>query len=230
MDPAELEGWLMGTAERGISAKIHCTGDASVRLVLDTVQKVREAGHTDVRYHVAHGQFVHPEDVPRFRELGVVADISPALWFPGVIANAIKDVLGEERGSRLQPNRSLVDAGAIVAGGSDWPVSETPNAFEAIYGLVTRKDPTCQFPGALWPEQALTWRRRCTSTPRLRLRRWGWPRSLGRSRPASLRTLRSSPPTSGRWTWRRSLLCRRCRHGSPAGRSSTGTLRKGARP
>lgn len=156
MDPAELEGWLMGTAERGISAKIHCTGDASVRLVLDTVQKVREAGHTDVRYHVAHGQFVHPEDVPRFRELGVVADISPALWFPGVIANAIKDVLGEERGSRLQPNRSLVDAGAIVAGGSDWPVSETPNAFEAIYGLVTRKDPTCQFPGALWPEQALT--------------------------------------------------------------------------
>jgi predicted amidohydrolase YtcJ len=156
MDPAELEGWLMRTAERGISAKIHCTGDASVRLVLDTVQKVREAGYTEPRYHVAHGQFVHPDDVPRFRQLGVVADISPALWFPGVIANAIKEVLGPERGSRLQPNRSLLDAGAVVAGGSDWPVSESPNVFEAMYGLITRRDPTAQFPGALWPEQALT--------------------------------------------------------------------------
>ncbi len=46
MAPAELERWLMSTAERGISAKIHCTGDASVRLVLDTVAKVRGAGHT----------------------------------------------------------------------------------------------------------------------------------------------------------------------------------------
>lgn len=43
MNASDLEDWLMGTAERGISAKIHCTGDAAVRLVLDTVQKVRDA-------------------------------------------------------------------------------------------------------------------------------------------------------------------------------------------
>lgn len=156
MDPAELQGWLLRTAERGISAKIHCTGDASVRLVLDTVEQVRAAGHTEPKYHIAHGQFVHPDDIARFAALDVTADISPALWFPGVISEAIATVLPAERASRMQPNRALLDTGARIAGGSDWPVSVTPNAWEAIYGLVTRQDPTGQFPGALWPEQAIT--------------------------------------------------------------------------
>lgn len=156
MDPAELQGWLLRTAERGISAKIHCTGDASVRLVLDTVEKVRAAGHTEPKYHVAHGQFVHPDDIARFAALDVTADISPALWFPGVISEAIATVLPAERASRMQPNRALLDTGARIAGGSDWPVSVSPNAWEGIYGLVTRQDPTDRFPGALWPEQAIT--------------------------------------------------------------------------
>ncbi|MET3935664.1 amidohydrolase [Arthrobacter sp. OAP107] len=156
MPAAELERWLMGTAERGISAKIHCTGDASVRLVLDTVAKVRSAGYTKPRYHIAHGQFVQEQDIPRFAELDVTADISPSLWFPGVISEAIATVLPAERASKMQPNRALMDAGARVAGGSDWPVSVSPNAWEGIYGLVTRQDPTGQFPGTLWPEQAIS--------------------------------------------------------------------------
>jgi predicted amidohydrolase YtcJ len=156
MPAEELEGWLMSTAERGISAKIHCTGDASVRMVLDTVEKVRAAGHTETKYHIAHGQFVHEQDIPRFAELDVTADISPALWFPGVISEAIATVLPAERASRMQPNRSLLDAGARIAGGSDWPVSVSPNAWEGIYGLVTRRDPTGQFAGTLWPEQAIS--------------------------------------------------------------------------
>src|SRR5699024_10339554 len=109
MDPAELEGWLMRTAAQGISAKVHCTGDASVRLVLDTVEKVRDAGFSEPTYHIAHGQFVRPEDIPRFAQLGVIADISPALWFPGVISEAIAAVLPAERASKMHPNRALID-------------------------------------------------------------------------------------------------------------------------
>jgi predicted amidohydrolase YtcJ len=156
LEAGELEGWLRRTADRGISAKIHCTGDASVRLVLDTVEKVRAAGYSDVKYHIAHGQFVHPEDIPRFAELDVTADISPSLWFPGVISEAIASVLPADRASRMQPNRSLLDTGARIAGGSDWPVSVSPNPWEGIYGLVTRMDPAGMFPGALWPEQAIS--------------------------------------------------------------------------
>lgn len=156
MAAADLEQWLFSTAERGISAKIHCTGDASVRLVLDAVAKVRAAGHAEIRYHIAHGQFVHPQDIPRFAEHDVTADISPSLWFPGVIPQAIAAVLPPERASQMQPNRALLDAGTRIAGGSDWPVSVSPNIWEAIYGLITRQDPTGEFPGALWAEQAIT--------------------------------------------------------------------------
>lgn len=156
MNRPDLEGWLLAAAKAGLSAKIHCTGDASVRAVLDAVEKVRADGYPDVIFQVAHGQFVHPDDLPRFAELGVAADISPFLWVPGVIPSAIAGVLPAERAARMQPNRALLDSGAIVAGGSDWPVSESPNSWEGIEGLVTRQDPTGTFPGALWPEQAIT--------------------------------------------------------------------------
>ncbi len=156
LDPAELEGWLRRVADAGLSAKIHCTGDASVHAVLNAVEAVRAAGYRDTRYQVAHGQFVHPDDVPRFAALGVAADISPFIWVPGPIVEAIRDVLPRERADRIQPNRSLLDAGAVVAGGSDWPVSPSPNAWEGIHGLVTRQDPSGAYPGVLWPEQAIT--------------------------------------------------------------------------
>lgn len=156
LPPDELWGWLRRTAERGLSAKIHCSGDAAVRLVLDTVARLRAEGFTETRYQVAHGQFVAESDIPRFAELGVSADMSPFIWFPGVIPEAIATVLPAERAGRMQPNRALLDAGALIAGGSDWPVSESPNAWEGIHGLVTRADPAGVFPGTLWPEQAIT--------------------------------------------------------------------------
>lgn len=156
LDPAELTDWLRRVAQAGLSAKIHCTGDASVHEVLNAVEKLRAEGFTETRYQVAHGQFVHPDDVARFGELGVSADISPFIWVPGPIVEAIREVLPRERADRMQPNRALLDAGAVVAGGSDWPVSPSPNAWEGIHGLVTRQDPSGQYPGTLWPEQAIT--------------------------------------------------------------------------
>ena len=156
MPADELRGWLLRTAEQGISAKIHCSGDAAVRMVLDAVAAVRAAGFTAPLYQIAHGQFIAPEDLPRFTELGVSADISPFLWFPGVIADALGTVRPADEVAGLQPNRTLIDSGALVAGGSDWPVSETPNAWEGIQGLVTRADPSGQRPGTLGAQEAIT--------------------------------------------------------------------------
>lgn len=156
MPAAELRRWLLRTAEQGISAKIHCSGDAAVRMVLDAVQAVRAAGFDEPLYQIAHGQFIAPEDLPRFARLGVIADISPFLWFPGVIADALSTVRPAEEVDGLQPNRSLIDSGALVAGGSDWPVSPTPNAWEGIQGLVTRADPSGTRPGTLGAHEAIT--------------------------------------------------------------------------
>lgn len=156
LDPAELTDWLRRVAQAGLSAKIHCTGDASVHAVLNAVETLRGEGFAETRYQVAHGQFVHPDDIPRFAALGVSADISPFIWVPGPIVEAIREVLPRERADRMQPNRSLLDAGAVVAGGSDWPVSPSPNAWEGIHGLVTREDPSGTYPGTLWIEEAIT--------------------------------------------------------------------------
>ncbi|WP_394162045.1 amidohydrolase [Galactobacter valiniphilus] len=155
LDFSELAGWLRSAQKHQIGIKIHCTGNAAVRLVLDAVADARAEG-IEVPVHIAHGQFVEPEDRPRLAELGVVAEISPFLWFPGVIANALDAVLPEEVFAGIHPNRSLLDAGAHLAVGSDWPVSESPNPWHAVAGLVTRQDPSGQFPGTLFPEQAIT--------------------------------------------------------------------------
>ncbi len=73
-----------------------------------------------------------------------------------MIADALSTVRPAAEVAGLQPNRSLIDSGALVAGGSDWPVSETPNAWEGIQGLVTRADPSGLRPGTLGREQAIT--------------------------------------------------------------------------
>lgn len=150
----ELYGWLRLVADRGLGAKVHCTGDGSARLVLDVAERLRGEGVT-TPIQIAHGQFLAESDIPRFAALDVSADISPFIWFPGVIPQALAEVLGD-RAEHSQPNRSLIDAGALVAGGSDWPVSESPNPLEGLQGLVTRADPLGRAPGVLWPEQAIT--------------------------------------------------------------------------
>lgn len=155
MPPAELLGWLRTAGARGIGVKIHCTGDASVRYVLDAVETVRSEG-IDVRFHIAHGQFIAPEDVPRLAELGVVAEISPALWAPSVIMDALESVLEPAVMARIHPNRELLDAGATVACGSDWPVSADPNPWRAIGSLVTRADPYGVLPGTVGIDQAIS--------------------------------------------------------------------------
>lgn len=156
MDPAELGGWLRRAGRLGLGLKIHCTGDASARMVLDAVAKARAAGQPLGPVQIAHGQYLHPDDVPRFAELGVINDMSPALWFPNILVDAMREVRSEPSVSRPTPARTLLDTGALVAGGSDWPVAPTPNPWLAISSLVTRRDPTGRRPGTLWPEQAIT--------------------------------------------------------------------------
>lgn len=155
MPYAELEGWLLRCAGRGINVKIHCTGNAAVRFVLDAVERVRAAGHKDAIFHVAHGQFVHPSDISRFAPLGVVADISPPLWFPGAITDAMALVRSEEDMKRFHPNAELLAAGATLAAGSDWPVMPDPNPWTGIASLVTRKDPTGERAEVLNADQSI---------------------------------------------------------------------------
>lgn len=153
---AEFGALVESVAGQGLGVKVHCAGDASARAVLDTVEHLRRSGDHTTRVHIAHGQILAESDIPRLAELDVTADMSPFVWFPGVIPTALTQVLPAEVASRVQPTRDLLENGALLAMGSDWPVSPTPNPWVGIHGLVTRADPFRQTPGTLWPEQALT--------------------------------------------------------------------------
>jgi hypothetical protein len=148
---------LMAKYERaGLPTKIHATGDGSVREVLDAIELIRHFHGADgPAHHLAHASFIDPADIARFKALNVVADLSPSLWYPGPILEATKLAIGEQRALRFWPNRDLYESGALLAAGSDWPVMPSPTPWNGIEGMITRRDPSGAFQGALWPEQAL---------------------------------------------------------------------------
>ncbi|MEW6644901.1 MAG: amidohydrolase [Pseudomonadota bacterium] len=153
----DLVRWI-GLCERvNIAVKIHCAGDAAVTQALDAIDVVRSFnGPTRLVHHIAHASYIAPADISRFAALGVAADLSPIIWYPTLFLEGHKAAMGEERATRFWPNRSLHETGALMAGGSDWPVVANPDPWTGIEGMVTRRNPSGAFPGvALWPEQAL---------------------------------------------------------------------------
>jgi predicted amidohydrolase YtcJ len=157
LDVPGLIRWLGKCEKLGLAAKIHCAGDASVTQALDAIDVVRSFnGPTSLVHHIAHASYIAPDDIPRFAELGVAADLSPIIWYPTVFLEAHKAAMGEARALRFWPNKDLKAAGALMAGGSDWPVIPNPDPWQGIEGMVTRQNPSGDFPGvSLWAEQAL---------------------------------------------------------------------------
>jgi predicted amidohydrolase YtcJ len=127
----------------GFQVHFHALGDGAVRLGLDAVEAAVTANgrRRDGRHHLAHLQLVHPDDRDRFRALGAVANAQP-LWahHDGYQDDLTIPFIGEERVALQYPWRSLIDAGARLALGSDWDVS-TPDPFEILHVAVERIHP-----------------------------------------------------------------------------------------
>ena len=141
----------------GFTVKIHTAGDRSVHEALNAIETARSAnGPSGLRHELAHAGFILPADIPRFAKLDVVADLSPHLWFPSPIIESVHKALGE-RGRQYWPNRDLIDAGAPLLMGSDWPsVAPDLNPWLGLEALVTRQDPQQSYPGQGWRDQAIT--------------------------------------------------------------------------
>ncbi|HJL60656.1 MAG TPA: amidohydrolase [Pseudomonadales bacterium] len=153
IEPEQLATDLTELDSRGITVKIHATGDRSVRAALDAIQVARtKNGDSGLIHEVSHAELIHPDDIPRFVELNVAAEMCPILWhpIPGLDWEAW---LGPER--KVWPVRSLIESGALVIYGSDWPVVPTPNPWPGIESMVTRADPFSNGEEMLWPEQAI---------------------------------------------------------------------------
>jgi predicted amidohydrolase YtcJ len=140
----------------GFQVHMHAIGDRAVRNALDAVQAARLAnGRGDNRHHIAHIQVVQPEDVPRFRELGVVANAQP-YWaqMEPQMEELTLPFLGRDRAEMQYPFGDLLRSGATLAMGSDWSVT-TANPLEEIEVAVTRVDPEKRDTAPFLPEQAL---------------------------------------------------------------------------
>ena len=139
VDPQELREHVTSLDAHGFQVHFHAIGDRAVRECLDAVAAARSAnGANDHRHHIAHVQVVHPDDVPRFAELGVVANMQ-ALWAahePQMDQLTIP-FLGPQRSARQYVFGDLVRAGARLAAGSDWAVSSA-NPMRAIHVAVNR--------------------------------------------------------------------------------------------
>jgi predicted amidohydrolase YtcJ len=123
----------------GFQVHFHAIGDRAVRECLDAVEHAIAAnGRSDNRHHIAHIQVIHPDDVPRFRALGVAANMQSywATLEPQMIELTIP-FLGEQRSAWQYPFGDLQRAGAVLAAGSDWSVS-TPDPMAAIHTAVNR--------------------------------------------------------------------------------------------
>lgn len=143
----------------GFQLHFHAIGDRAVRESLDAVEAAIAAnGRNDHRHHIAHIQVVHPEDVHRFRELGVTANMQ-SLWAalePQMVELTLP-FLGEPRSSWQYPFGDLLRSGATLAAGSDWSVS-TPNPLAAIHVAVNRRSAPDYSEGdyeEFLPEQAI---------------------------------------------------------------------------
>ena len=148
---------LINLDAAGFTVKMHAAGDGAVRIALNAVEAARnENGDSGLRHEIAHAGYIHPDDVARFATLGVTADLSPYLWYPRPIIDSIVGAVGE-RAHYYWPIRDLIDSGANLAAGSDWPsVAASMNPWGAIEALVTRKNPYTDNDAALWPEQAVS--------------------------------------------------------------------------
>ncbi len=130
-------------------------------------------GATSLTHQIAHAGFVDPADIGRFRELNVVADLSPILWYPNQIIDGIEQAVGD-RVRQYWPNRNLLEAGALIATGTDWPVIPNPDPWSGLEGLITRRNPDGRFDGALWFRRRRSiFLRQSPRTPSILRVRWG---------------------------------------------------------
>ena len=141
-DPAEFANIVIAADKQGMLVHVHAIGDQAVTEALNGIEAARRAnGNSGLPHTITHLQLIRPEDISRFRELGVIASFQ--LYWATAELDTIELVQPHIDPALYQwqyPARSLLDEGGTIAGASDWPVS-TANVFRAIYQAETRKGP-----------------------------------------------------------------------------------------
>jgi hypothetical protein len=141
VEPEALKRIVTQIDKEGFQLHFHAIGDAAIRQVFDALEAARKTnGARDSRHHLSHIELFHPDDIPRFRELGAVANFQP-LWAlaDSYINELTLPLLPPETHRWIYPIGSVLRSGAVVAFGSDWSVSSA-NPLEEMEVAVRRAD------------------------------------------------------------------------------------------
>ncbi len=151
--PKEELAELVGRAVlAGLSCSIHAIGNRANRDVLDIFESVKEeSAARHLRHRIEHAQLLHPEDVRRFADLGVIASMQPVQILTDI---PIAEKHWGRRSRWAYAFRSLTKAGTTLAFGSDAPV-ETPDPIRGIYGAVARRQLDGTPDSGWYPEERL---------------------------------------------------------------------------
>jgi predicted amidohydrolase YtcJ len=150
--PSKMEAAVQGANAAGIQLAVHAIGDRANSEILDIFTRVGGPDAAARRFRIEHAQHVRPQDFERFGKLGVIASMQPY--------HAIDDGrwaekrIGRERAASSYAWRSMLDAGAHLAFGTDWPVAPL-NPLLGIYAAVTRATLDGKNPNGWFPEQKL---------------------------------------------------------------------------
>ncbi len=153
--PDSLNDACVALDQEDIQIHFHVIGDAAARITLDALENVkRTKGRLGSRHLATHLQLVKPEDIPRFKELGVIGVPQP-FWFKidDYYRKLALPYLGKERADRQYPMQSFIDAGVIMASASDFPVTIPFDPLIAIQLGITRSQIGGKMGNVLFPEE-----------------------------------------------------------------------------
>jgi predicted amidohydrolase YtcJ len=156
IDPEVLKSVVTQLDAAGLQVHVHAIGDGAVRQSLDAIEaSIAVNGRLGHRHHIAHLELIDPDDIPRFGELDVVANFQPLWAYDDVyITDLTIPFIGPERARWLYPIKSVMNAGGLIAFGSDWSVT-TANPFPQIETAITRQDAESDANPPFIPEECI---------------------------------------------------------------------------
>lgn len=153
IEEEELEKRVRMAKEKGFQVATHAIGDRANRIVLDTYERVFGGDAWALRPRVEHAQVLHPDDIPRFGRLGILASVQPT--------QATSDMpwaeerVGSERIKGAYAWQALLTTNATIAAGSDAPVEDISPVL-GLYAAITRKDLFGSPKDGWYPDQRMT--------------------------------------------------------------------------
>jgi predicted amidohydrolase YtcJ len=152
----EIYARTLAASRAGFQTSIHAIGDRANRIAMDTFERVQREvpGAGDLRMRNEHAQILDAAEIPRFAALRVIASMQPTHatsdmpWVPARIGSA-------RMAGGAYVWQKLLKSGAIIAGGSDFPVEE-PNPMFGFYAAVTRQDRSGNPPAGWIPDQRMS--------------------------------------------------------------------------